>query len=374
MSNIRPFDPEDRHVGFFRRPPGSGPNYDPVSIEAVRARRRRTLEQQQDLVQRSIREGFRRSEITIEDTFGDRCWAAWRYTRWLLTSRGSLAVDESLSEARTLRPVNLEEDPWSDPYPFDPEDVGFFQRLRSPKAIRGFVEANALPRNLWTRTRSGEMQGLGILPPDPPAAYITAEGEVPDSYRPEHDELLRCWLTVFDGIAHTLRFGHGSPETPELGQYGCKILQNPRYVRTTFPSPQQIELYEHFIVNQALAILTAESSVSAYQILNAKWGLNKTEIDSVVRLARRAARDMADITLEDARAMLSIRLEDFAARSRTAGSLQGEIQAIKALAQVHGVTRDDQEGKGFDELVEVIKEKSAQRTLDRHGGGYPALP
>ena len=95
------------------------------------------------------------------------------------------------------------------------------------------------------------------------------------------------------------------------------------------------------------------------QYLYDTYGLINTEAVSMVRLASRyALTKRRDI--EEERALMVLRYEEFARRSREALNLPAELKAYKEMALVSGLTKVEPENEN-DELLKLVSSNEEER-------------
>jgi len=151
---------------------------------------------------------------------------------------------------------------------------------------------------------------------------------------------------------------HMSPS----GEIGLRYLLD-RTLATTgvWPEPIEILTYESKILHDLVKAEMEGGLVEARTFLVEK-GFLSWEIGSLVRGSRDLAISQFSLTVEEARTMIVLRLEEIIKRSRIAGheDLRAEIQAIKLMALILGLGRsemaDDLEG-----MTEIVKKISAER-------------
>jgi hypothetical protein len=176
-----------------------------------------------------------------------------------------------------------------------------------------------------------------VLPPEPPA----------DTHN---------WMTQYLGIVRGLR------RTPEA-EHG--LIGYPEDVRSLHPTREELISYEQALVAQGARILASSGTLELQDHLCDELSMSIAEATAFARLVRAfVSRAYEPGDLEEQRALMLLRLEDVAKRSRDALDLRAELMAVKQISTVLGLglTAGDAPEREFVDVVTRVS-KSHERQL-----------
>lgn len=126
-----------------------------------------------------------------------------------------------------------------------------------------------------------------------------------------------------------------------------------------WPSLETLHAYEEMLVDAVVQRMLDEGVRPTTAWLQADQGFRTHEAIDLVRLARGEARWRTASSVEEDRALMVLRLEDFTRRAREALDLRAELGALKALAVVQGVAQADVHGDD-DDFAAVVRKVANQ--------------
>jgi hypothetical protein len=294
-----------------------------------------------------IESAFLKDDLALSDTIGERTVLAWRITRELCRHLNLVSGGESLTTALIPTVSNL--DPWSFPslpptyHPTSPHAKEIL-KCGVPE-ILGDLETfqEQIPdKQRWLTLGSDDVRGPGISPL-PPQTLRTAP-------------VFQFWLSQVQKISYFLNLTAGSTEAPDLAQVALPQLLLDTH--NAWPSRTQIVAFEEILVNQAIEELANGSQWKAMRSLQTRFGLLPHERKSVIEMARATLLDLTVYDVEEARALMIVRLENFVDRSAKAFDLRAELAGMKQLALVQGLSRTEA-GDLVSDFTEVVRSVSA---------------
>jgi hypothetical protein len=277
----------------------------------------------------AIERAFYRELQTVEETRGERTMLAWRISRSLAMHLGLCDSSEPLRKA--MMPTQERPDAWGEldrytaPYPSTPLAKSILDG-GNPAVVKLLSDAYDPDRRKEYR--------FGVRPP------TTPEG-------------LDNWKTAIKLIDHRLGLSSGSPEFPDLASVALpQILERPR---DAWPSEMEILDFEDLIVSEVLLAITGgDTRAQIDRSLVRGYGFTRFEVRYLLDLASQDALGLADMDAEEARALMVLRLEDLASRSKNALDLRAELGTLKQLAVILGLSRIEG-GDAVSEFTNVIK-------------------
>lgn len=285
---------------------------------------------------------FLRQRLSFKDLEPYRVRVAYRWMREVCHLKSLVSGDQLLSDALLSRDDN----PLTNPAVGTPATGDSYFAMRAD-VVEMVNELEGSP-------------GVPLLPPPVPDQFRDEGGEVLESYNPEHDEPLVRWLQAFDRVSTYMGIPRGAPENEDEGRWGLYGMQDPDIVRLCFPHPMQVLVWEEMLVKETWDYIVAGGQRQAERSLNDTYGLDDVESQRLIKLARARSVLIHDTDLEIDRATLCARLEDIILRCRQGvPDIRAELQAIKALASIKGVTRGDIDDFG-KEITTVISEVSRE--------------
>lgn len=276
-----------------------------------------------------IESAFYRGSLRIEDTVSERTLLAWRITREMCRHLGLLAGGESLSTALLPTPANL--DPWTHPtlpphYHPEREHSKAILECGVPEVL-GDLEAfeQDIPdKSEWLKMGAdSRAPGIGPLPPNLPGT----------------SPVFKFWLKQADRIARFLCLSQGSPIQQDLAEVALPQLLTETH--RAWPTRGQIVAFEEIVVNHTIEMLSSQSQWSVMREINARFGLMRHEQKMLLETARATLLGITMYDVDEARALMIVRLENFMERSKQAMDLRAELAGMKQMAQIQGLTRTE---------------------------------
>lgn len=325
----------------------------------------------------SIRQALAEHRLTLEDTFQHRMVVAWRITRLMAMSRGLIGSPEmSLIEAMP--------DPYAWRYPpfpsLDAEPPRFTGHPLSDQMTAVVFKARTIPHDYAPRNRpepryEGEPPCiLGITPPEVPEAFCDPSGRPFDDYDPTdpaHDPLLHAWLRAVDICVKAGNILAGSQANPMLGRHGLMGLTDPWLTRVAWPSPGQIMAFESSVVEEVLGLIVDHNPTAAARRIRHSFGVSPEEARAVIAQAVYLAGRSTVGGIEESRAIMIMRLEKFIETAKQELNLREQMQALKQLAIVQGLSKEspDEFSDSFRKLVQSTAQERKQppRLLTQDG-------
>lgn len=246
----------------------------------------------------------------------------WRLVRAHAMGKGLLSEDETLEEALGLTVMN---------------------NSRSTGA------------SVWDWPSSGKeentlmaLRPIPIVPPNEQSPEMCVAAFNSDQFCAAYMELARM-----------MEIPRGSEQFPDYGQLGLLMLKHPEIVHEAFPSRSLLVDFEERLIEQCAGLLVTSSSSSFGRTLKRQFGLNRTEIRSLKRLAMRTLAQDHAAEIEERRAMMCGRLENLAERARESFDLKAELGALKTMSIIQGLSANKPEDEVGD-FVKVVASSSAK--------------
>ncbi len=323
-------------------------------------------EQYKELCERIFSEAFAEENMSLEDLKPQRVRVAWRICREIGRIKGQVPEDEMLFDCLQGHPGNI--DPWQIPERFKPPVMQSYLRSMSQEAIYYMVKAETtLPECLqhceYDDFNTGTFKytsGLGILPPIVPKIFRDDHGKVKDDYNPETDVSLSYYTKMIEAIIKELHIFRSGSKNPNEGRLGLIGLLDPTTIRLAFPSRIEICTWEGMLVEEACQWLVEHSQQRVRQQLHDHYGLMPHECLSVIKMAKIHARKQLEGDTEEDKAIMVMRLEDFAKRARGSLDIRAELAALKQLSIIQGLARIDADD-WVREMVDSIRVESKRR-------------
>lgn len=264
--------------------------------------------------------------MTLEELRPRRTVAGYRIVRLLARLQGLVASNEPLASA----PID-----WHYPRNGEPNSI-------SP--MRDFGSSMYRLQILL-----GE-QGTTLLPPRPPSPLPAIYKPEDPRLLPHHDPALSHYLKVVNTAISTI-----SPPLDAI--HG---LTHPAYVRDAFPTRQEVLKLEETLLFETLESYADKGLFPTIALLSTRYDLRKPESLDLIEQAKALAASISPTDSESERALLKLRIEDYVQRARQAFDLRGEMQGLKLLALVTGVTRDEPSNP-FTAFTEAVRKLSGER-------------
>lgn len=301
----------------------------------------KTEQERFDSAYAAIAQAFRMARTRQEDLEPYRIPVAHRITREILRFLGVCAPDMRLTEA--MIPSRNISDPWREPQPYS----GWDQNPAHLEIMECFEEALI----------DLKLPGLPILPPEAP--------ETPN-YKTREDKYLRLYVKLIEATQRSLNIEQGmAPGRPEMGRLGLSALIDRDLVRQHFPSPYEIMAWEEILIQETLDVMVQRGQNKTAKHLQHAYGMLPHETAGWIKLAKIQARELTENDVEDDRAYMILRLDNYIERCREAVDLAAEHRALKHMSVILGLGKVDPEDANA-EFLKVV------RKLDRlEDGGDP---
>lgn len=287
---------------------------------------------ERELQEQALAEAIRRLEqekLTLNDTEPYRLVVAYRITRALARLRNQFSLDTPLTEI----------------------DFGLWRDPCLATASNHSTKSSVITAELQLAKDSG---GFSLQPPKPP---VDEDGYIDESYDPNEDERLLCWIRLVSAISEVLLIPLGSKKQPDMGKLGLVGLVNPALVHMCWPSPYALIRWEQALVEATLDLVIDKSILAARRRLKDMHGFTNKEATAVLAMANGTASEWGEMNVEDAKAMHTLRLESYIRRSKEAMDLNSEIKGLKQLSLVQGINRAEPEdmNTSFTEVAKKIQ-------------------
>jgi len=158
-------------------------------------------------------------------------------------------------------------------------------------------------------------------------------------------ESLREYMDLFASVASSL----GVIESVD-GQIALSRIVMIPPPWACWPTPGQIAAYEAALIDGVVDSIVARGAIRTEKWLRMHTLFQHHEIRSMVAMARIESVEKTSSSIKEDQAVITLRLEDLVMRCRKSGDLRAELQAVKALAIVRGVTRVTPEDEEADFL------------------------
>lgn len=202
--------------------------------------------------------------------------------------------------------------------------------------------------------------GLGLLPPPVPLYHYDNEWKIQNTYDPYKDPGLLMYIRAVGYTADYLGIWQGSMEDPELGRKGMWGMTSPITCRLVFPTKMQIMAWEYLLIIETLNTLAKYGSKEAYLRIKQKYGLQHMEAHGVLKMTQRFAKKLMETDREEARAIMLMRCEEQMRRSRAALDLKAEMNTLKQMSAIMGLTRTEAD-ESMEDFVNIVKATTNER-------------
>lgn len=340
--------PEDRVTDprfapvFYRLPSMN----EPATPQST-SRAPQTAEEKRQAIREFWTKAFLEQELTFADTHPYRVKVFYRLLRELTRLFDLLQPHELLEEI----PSALDgRDPWTShraPPARAPRGHEALAALKSAKRVSMY------PPGLFNSPKATEPA------PTKDSTQEDASTSKSTYYDPAADTDLLAYLDALRSIADYLGIANGTEKEPHFGRYGLRGLLEPALVRLLVPSPQEIFLWERLLVTDTTRAVVSFGVSGALRWLQKTHGLDHVESSDLVRQAKAHAKRTLSSDTEEERAIMILRLEDFAKRARKGLSLAGELGALKQLSIVQGFGRIEPED-AVSEFVATVRRVNAE--------------
>lgn len=361
------------------------------------------------LLKRTFDEVFRSNELTLDDTTNERIRAGWRIVREMARSKRLIQLDEPLLTAIFTRtPTAL--DMWTMPTEVPTlnqsfEYLGKPDTTANPIYLQLCADALRLKSDYWpwaqaeitTTTEAPDPDdinptddpddhyfdktaparfcpapepfvlraGLPLLPPPVPLKFYDASGQITDLYDTRNDPGLKLYIRAVDTTADYLGIYHGSAKDPEAGRRGMMGLTNAQTCRIAFPTRMQMIAWEYILINQTLKLLVKHGGRITYNYLIEHYGFNHSEVNGVLRMTKKFAKELVNADRAEDRALMLLRCEDLMRRARNSMDHKAEQNAMKQMSMILGLTRTE-EDETLSDFVQIVKTATEKRITTRN--------
>lgn len=316
---------------------------------------------------------------TLEETMPHRVRAVWRIIREIARSKRLISVDEPLI-VRILANGPNSLDQWLMPseVPNVPNTREYLTRpdqTANRRLLRILAESLTLPAEHWPwlhetdpvdsrHDRFHTRPGLPLMPPPVPMKDYTLAGTISEAYDPQTDTNLTLFMRALNVTAEYLGIYDGTIKDPECGRQGMMGLLNGFTVRVSFPTKMQLISWEYIMITSTISFITKHGTKTAYEKLQKEFGLNHLETNGMLRMARAFAKQLTDADKIEDRALMLLRSEEYIKRSRKALDLRAEMNGMKQMSAILGLTRMEEDAQMTD-FINVIKSHSNTREQDQ---------
>ena len=327
---------------------------------------------QQQLTKHVISTAFKEEGATLDDYIGYRIKAAWRIIREMCRMKGLAHPEDTLIDA--LEPHGGNIDPWTVPEPWR-RPVGLRMATISQLSIKYYTQVEALSSKFHYKRHNLEAvegqpdhsvyPGLALLPPEIPWHWWEQDKKskrqaVVENYDEHEDLALVFYVKVVNQIAQELQIEQGSTDDGDQGRYGMKGLTEVETIRQAFPSRLQIVAYEELLIEETLQTMTKFGQSRARKILRDRHGFSRREIEGLCKIAKGYIRKQLESDIEEDRAFMVTRLEEFVLRARESLDLRAELAGLKQLTLVLGLSRSEV-GDAMTDFLNVVGDVSSTR-------------
>jgi len=258
------------------------------------------------------------------ETLPSRIMVMWRLTRTTAIVKGLCAEDETMDAATELDP-----DPWTSsflPVGVCPSGAPL-RRARQSRLLRIHAEAGGLP----------------LLPPR------------------EQPLALERWCSAATIVAADL-----GVERSREGLLGLQGLLDPHQCARCDVSSAQVLAFEEMILQESLDMLLDKGERAAIKHFREQYGFSNKEANGLLRVVKTQALERSAASIEEKRALMEMRMEDYMGRCKETMDMDGEMKAAKELAKIQGLTRTEPENQAaeFFDVVKRVAARQDQELLD----------
>lgn len=324
----------------------------------------RTQAERREHALAAIQRAFTVDTWSAEQTLPHRIRVAYRITRELARVKNLVEEDQTLAEALThnwLLPTELRR-PLPGRAGVNAVSQGLIAILESAMNDVDLYDQPCffpMPLSDETEPRLMGAGGLGLMPPEVPWRWRDKTShEVREDYNPRRDPMLKKWTLAVGEIARYLRVVDMPDDVGRLGLHGLDDVET---TRVLWPSQLQLLYWEEVLINRTLERLTKKGIPAVRRGLREEEGMTHAESTVMVKLALALAREQTDTDVEEQRAIMILRLEDFLQRARDTLELKVELAGLKQLSIVQGLSKTDPEDT-LSVFASIVKDYDAKDT------------
>jgi len=250
-----------------------------------------------------------------------RIMVMWRLTRTTAIVKGLCSEDETLDAATEIDP-----DPWTNPFLSVGGGLGTspLRRARVARLIRIHAEGEGLP----------------LLPPRADSAA------------------LERWCSAASIVAADL-----GVERSREGLLGLQGLLDPHQCARCDVRTQEVLAFEEMLLIECLDMLLDKGERAAIKHFREQFGFSHKEATGLLRVVKTQALERSAASIEEKRALMEMRMEDYMGRCKETMDMDGEMKAAKELAKIQGLTRTEPENQAA-EFFDVVKRVAARQDLE----------
>lgn len=162
----------------------------------------------------------------------------------------------------------------------------------------------------------------------------------------EHEERLGDYFQAVTMIADRLHI-----LISEDGRKGFMGLTDLARYQDMWPTLEEILAYENSLLHAVLAQISEDGTLVARQEIRVRYSLRRWEEDSLFAVTTQGAVELLSGTVEEDRAVMALRLENFVHRTREGdGDLRAELAALKLISDIQNLRK----AKSADEASEMV--------------------
>jgi hypothetical protein len=263
----------------------------------------------------------------------------WRIARTTAIVKGLCADDETLDAATDVDPS-----PWTEPF----------------LPIRSIAVSSPLRRARQSRLSKlhSEGQGLPLLPPRALKHPDTVEGRRAQA---AYEQAMERWCSAAAIVAADL-----GVERSREGLLGLQGLLDPHQCARCDVDSSEVLAFEEMVLIEALDILLDHGERATIKHYREQFCFSHKEATALVRVVKTQALERSAASIEEKRALMEMRLENYLARCKETMDMAGELKASKQLATIQGLTRTEPENMAaeFWKVVKHVSQRQDQEQLD----------
>ena len=258
------------------------------------------------------------------ETKPHRIMVMWRIARTTAITKGLCAEDETLDAATDCDP-----NPWTEPF----------------RPISAIAASSPLRRARQSHLLRLHSEGKG-LPLLPPRGDATA---------------LERWCSAASIVAADL-----GVERSREGLLGLQGLLDPHQCARCDVRSGEVLAFEEMVLIEALDLLLDHGERATIKHYREKFSFSHKEATALVRVVKTQALERSAASIEEKRALMEMRLENYLARCKETMDMDGELKASKQLAMIQGLTRTEPENMAaeFWQVVKQVAQRQDQERLD----------